>query len=90
MPMKRHPEYILREVAGALVLVPVGEASRDFPGMITMNPTSAYLWEQLATEQTAESLIQALLDRYDVTPEQAKADVEKFLHTLTLVGAVIE
>ena len=72
-----------------MVLLPVGEATRDFPGMITMNSTSAYLWEQLATEQTAESLINALLDKYDVTADQAKQDVEKFLHTLTLVGAVV-
>ena len=88
--MKQHPEYILREVAGSLVLVPVGEATKDFPGMVTMNPTSAFLWEALATEQTAQTLTQAILDRYDVTEDQAKADVEKFLRTLTLVGAVVE
>ena len=88
--MKQHPEFILREVAGSFVLVPVGESTRDFPGMVTMNPTSVYLWELLATQQTAETLVQALLDRYDVTEDQAKADVEKFLHTLTLVGAVVE
>lgn len=87
--MKQNPNYILREVAGTMVLLPVGEATRDFPGMITVNPTSAYLWQQLATEQTVESLTKALLDKYDVTDDQAKADVEKFLHTLTLVGAVV-
>lgn len=73
-----------------MVLVPVGEASRDFPGMITMNATSVYLWETMATEQTAESLIEVLCTRFDVAPEQAKADVDKFLHTLTLIGAVVE
>lgn len=87
--MKQNPNYILREVAGALVLLPVGEATRDFPGMITINPTSAYLWEKLSTDQTAESLIKALLEKYEVTDDQAKQDVEKFLHTLTLIGAVV-
>lgn len=88
--MKQHPEYILREVAGSMVLVPVGEASRDFPGMITMNPTSVYLWEILKESQTAQTLTEALCTRFDVAPEQAKADVDKFLHTLTLIGAVVE
>lgn len=88
--MKQNPNYILRTVADALVLVPVGEATKDFPGMITMNATSQYLWEQLATEQTVDTLVSALLARYDVAAERAKEDVEKFLKTLTAIGAVIE
>ena len=88
--MIRNPSYLLREVAGSKVLVPVGEATRDFPGMITVNGTSAYLWECLATRQTKESLVAALLSRYDVTQQQAAEDVEKFLKTLLLVGAVTE
>lgn len=88
--MIRNSSYLLREVAGTLVLVPVGEATREFPGMITVNATSAYLWEQLSTCQTKDSLVAALLSRYEVTEQQAEEDVEKFLKTLLLVGAVTE
>lgn len=88
--MKQNPDYILRTVAGSQVLVPVGEATKDFPGMITLNATSALLWETLSQSQSAEDLVNTLLSRFDVTEDVAKADVEKFLHTLTLVGAVIE
>ena len=65
--MIRNPNYLLRDVAGSTVLVPVGEASQEFPGMITVNGTSAYLWEQLATQQTKEDLVSSLLSRYDVS-----------------------
>lgn len=88
--MKQNPDYILRTVAGSQVLVPVGEATKDFPGMITLNATSALLWETLSQSQTAEDLVNTLLSKFDVAEQQAKDDVEKFLHTLTLVGAVIE
>ena len=88
--MKQNPDYLLREVAGSIVLVPVGEATKDFPGMITMNPTSAYLWERLAQPQTEDSLVQALLERYEVAAAQAETDVAEFIKTLTLVGAVID
>ena len=70
------------------MLVPVGEATRDFPGMVTMNPTSTYLWEQLTEEKTEADLVQALLDRYEVTQTQAAADVADFVKTLTLIGAI--
>ena len=87
--MKQNPNYILRNVADSLVIVPVGEATRDFPGMITVNPTSQYLWEQLATDQTVDTLVAALCSRYDVAEELARKDVTQFVETLTLIGAVL-
>ena len=87
--MKQNPNYILRDVADSLVIVPVGEATRDFPGMITVNPTSQFLWEQLATDQTADTLVAALLAQYDVAEELARKDVNQFLETMILIGAVL-
>ena len=87
--MKQNPDFLLREVADSLVLVPVGEATKTFPGMITMNPTGKFLWELLAQEQTAETLTAAILERYEVTEEVAAKDVATFLEKLTSAGAVI-
>lgn len=86
--MIRNSDFILREVAGTRVLVPVGEATKNFPGMVTVNATSAFLWEQLETPQTAESLALALTERYDVSREKAMADVAKFLEALLQIGAI--
>lgn len=87
--MKRNPEYLLRDVADSHVLVPVGTAVSLFAGMITLNPTGCYLWEKLESDQTVDSLTAALLERYQVTEEQARADVEKFLQTLEPTGAIL-
>ena len=86
--MKRNPDFLLREVADTLVIVPVGKASVAFPGMITLNATSAFLWELLETEQTAQSLTQALTDRYAVDEVKAWEDVEGFIKKLVSIGAV--
>lgn len=87
--MKQNPNFLLREVADSLVLVPVGEATKAFPGMITMNPTGKFLWELLTEEQTPDSLTEALLERYDVPRETAAKDVAAFLEKLTAATAVI-
>ena len=87
--MKQNPNFLLRTVADSLVLVPVGEATEKFPGMISMNATSAFLWESLATEQTEDSLTQALLKKYEVGEEKAREGVKSFLKTLSAVGAVL-
>lgn len=88
--MIRNEDFILREVAGTQVLVPVGKATLTFPGMVTVNGTSAFLWEKLETSQTAQTLTAFLLQRYAVSEEQAMGDVEKFLQTLMQIGAIIE
>lgn len=87
--MKQSPDFLLRDVADSLVLVPVGAATERFPGMITLNETGRLLWEALETEQTLDTLTAKLLEEYEVTQAQAQTDVEAFLKKLTAVGAVV-
>ncbi len=88
--MIRCADFLLREVAGTLVIVPVGEASAKFKGMITLNATSAYLWELLETEQTKDSLVAALTERYEVDAETAAMDVDAFIKKLIVVEAITQ
>lgn len=88
--MKQSPDFLLQEVADTIVVVPVGQATVGFGGMITLNPTGAFLWRLLETEQSVESLTQALLDRYDVDPITARQDVEAFVRKLIPTGAILE
>ena len=86
--MKRNSDFLLRDVAGMLVVVPVGSAVQEFSGMMMLNATGAYLWELLENEQTVASLTDALVARYDIGAEQAQADVVEFLEKLKPTGAV--
>lgn len=88
--MKRSADFLLRDVAGTLVIVPVNQAVLAFPGMITLNATGAYIWELLETEQTVQSLSDALVARYEVDSQTAQADVEAFLEKLKPTGALME
>lgn len=87
--MKRNGNFILRCVADTWVLMPVGAAVVEFPGMIKLNEAGCFLWDLLETERRKEALIQALTDSYEVTPQQAAADLDAFLEPLLLTGAVI-
>jgi len=87
--MKQSADFILRQVAGKIVLVPVGAAAAKFPGMVTMNASGKYIWELLQKDQTLDSIVKALTDRYEVSPEQATEDAQAFLSRLKSVGAVL-
>ncbi len=80
--MKLKDGFALRQVGGHSLVVPVGAQTVNFNGMITLNETGAFLWQQLQQESTAEALTAALLAEYEVTAEVAAADVAAFIEKL--------
>lgn len=83
-------DMILRDIAGECVLIPTGETAQRLNGIVSLTESGRLLWELLAQDRTAEELTSALLDRYDVPPETARADVEAFLDKLRKEGFLIE
>ena len=88
--MKASKDFILREIAGEHILVPVGAAAARFNGLITLNETGRTLFLALAQERSPEELTDALTAEYEVDPETARADVAGFLDQLRQVGALVE
>ncbi len=89
--MRLKYRYMLREVSGQWVAVAVGKDHADFNGMITLNAPGAFLLERLTQgEQSREDLLSALLDRYNVTPERAEEDLDRFLQVLRDGNILVE
>ena len=88
--MKIKGTFVIRDIAGDTVIVPVGESALSFNGMITATKSGAVLWEALETGCSRETLIQALLDRFDVDYETAAADTDKFIEDLASLGLIEE
>lgn len=80
--MKRKDGFILRQIAGQYMAVPTGSRTREIHGMITLNETGAFLWEMLGSDQTAESLVEALLAEYETDEQVAFDAVREFVDKL--------
>ncbi len=87
--MKLKTGFILHQVGEEYIVVAVEERTKEFCGMIKLNRTAAFLWEQMKEEFTKEDLTNALLEKYDVSKEKAKCEVDSFLDML-LQAKVIE
>lgn len=81
--MKIKKGFVLRVVGGEHVVVPVGEMSKIFHGMINLNETGAFLWRFFSEEHTIEEAIDALCAEYEADREQVTADVHRFVDVLT-------
>ncbi len=84
--MKIKDGFIIRQVGGEHVVVPVGERSKEFHGMINMNQTGAFLWRFFSEEHTLEEGIDALCKEYQVDRERAETDVNRFIDVLQRNG----
>ncbi len=87
--MKIKEGFILRKICGEYVVVGEGLAQVNFNKMLSLNESAAYLWEQVAGKEfTSEDLVRLLLDKYEVSAEQAAADVQKLLDIWVEQGVV--
>lgn len=88
--MKTNENYILREIDGENILIPIGEASEHLNGMIHLTPTAAFIWKEVDNSNCVEEIIQKLMGKYDVTEEIARKDVYGFLTELYKRCMVLE
>ena len=84
--MKIKNGFVLRTVGGEHVVVPVGEISKAFHGMINLNETGAFMWRFFSEEHSLEEGVTALRAEYEVEEERARLDVKKFINVIESNG----
>lgn len=87
--MKIKEGFILRSICGEFIVVGEGLAQVNFNKMLSLNESAAYLWKAVEGKTfTREDLVNLLLEKYEVSQEQAAADVDKLTATWIKEGVV--
>ncbi len=84
--MKIKLDFVLREVAGDILLVPAGKTALDLNGMLTLNEVGADIWNMLPEVENEEEIVRRLLQDYEAEPTQVRADVSEFINRLKELG----
>ena len=79
---KARSGYVVREIAGEYLLIPVKMQEGEGSQIAVLNDTGKFLWEQLVVERTEEELIKTVTEEYRVTEEEAQVDIREFLQKL--------
>lgn len=82
--------YIKRTIAGEHMLIPTGEATQEFNGMVSMNETGAFIWDCLKEPKTVEELVQMLLQEYELEETMALEDILAYLEGGLIRHMIIE
>lgn len=88
--MKLCGEFVLRKIMGDYIIVPIQSGDAQFGGLITLNESGAFLWQELGTAKDPQDLSRRLQEEYEVGPEEAARDVDQFLTRLKELGILEE
>lgn len=80
--------FILREIAGTWVVIPVGAKIVDFSGIVNLSESGALLWEKLEKGASEQDLVEAVMGEYHVDELDAESDVQEFLADMKAQGLV--
>ena len=88
--MKLKGEFILREIMGEIIAIPVGDTALGFNGMVCLNPVAYEIWQGLQEGRNRVQLLEEILEKFDVSREEAVADLDEFLSRLREAGLLEE
>lgn len=84
--MKIKNGYILKNIAGEFVVIPV--ASEQQNSLISLNETGAFIWERLEKQLSKTEIISEMCNEYDVSNEKAEADFDIFVNKMKEISVL--
>ena len=82
--------FIVRQIAGETIAIPAGPAARELSGLLALGGSGQFLFNLLQTEQTEDSLVQAVVETYEIDEATVRADIAEFLEILRSNGVLVE
>lgn len=82
--------FKLMKVGVQNIVVATGDEEEKFGGILRLNNSGVFLWEQLEKEGKKEDLVAALMQEYGIEPEVAQNSVDAFLSSLRKEGVLVE
>lgn len=85
-----NPDFLLREIGGEAVLVPVGEAGIFENSVISLNDTCRFLWQLFQTPRSVEDVIAEAKKEYDDPDGVMEQGINQFVKEYLQYGLLKE
>ncbi|MCQ2455140.1 MAG: PqqD family protein [Clostridia bacterium] len=80
--MKLKIKFVINEMSGNYIAVPVDDNKNSFSGFLKLNETAAFIIEQLGNGCTSDELINSCVAKFDCTTQEAKESAEAIIEKL--------
>ena len=82
-PVAKVDENIWRKIGDDIVVIKDDEVS-----VHVLNKTAAFIWELCDATRGVDEITTSVCERFEVSPEQARVDVEETLEGLEKIGII--
>ena len=79
-----------REIAGEVLLVPVRGKLAQLQQIFSLNPVGAFIWRQLDGQRDLKGIHQGLVDKFEVTGDEAERDLLEYVCALKAADLIVE
>jgi len=85
---EKDPNIVFRAIAGEMILVPIRRRTADLQSIYTLNETAGRIWELMDGQRTLGEIRDTIVKEYDVTTDEAEADLAELVAYLEQIQAV--
>ena len=78
--------YVLRQIAGEYLAVPISNEAGDDANIVILNPVSQVIWNKLENGASFNEISEVVTTEFEVSKEEATADIKEFLNRLEEAG----
>lgn len=75
-----NPNFLMREIGGECVLVPVGDAGVFDNSLLSLNSSCSFLWKCFQDGCTVEEAVEKAMEHFDGEREIIEQDVKLFVN----------
>ena len=86
---QRNDNFVFRRIGDETILVPIKDNVGDMDCIYNLNEMGAFVWEQLNGKTELEAIKDKILEEYEVSLQDAQADLSEFMTDLIEIEAVI-
>lgn len=88
--MKLKYDFAIRNLCGESVAVAIGEGSRVYHNIISLNETGAAMFKMIQEGNDEDAIVAQMLQEYDVTEEKLRPEVQALIAKLREEGLIVE
>ena len=86
----RNEDFVFRKIDKEMILVPIKNNVGDMGFIYSLNELGAFIWEHLDGSNQLVEINKMILEAFEVSDQEAKEDLSKFLGDLEEIGAISE
>ena len=82
--------FIKKQILDDMVVVATGEAGKDFEGLVRLNETASFIWDEVSQGKSLDQITKDMVDRYEVDEDQARQDASGVIEEMKKNGFFAE